>query len=366
MSAEAPQAGDVLVLVGTRKGTFLFWSDAARRTWQQSQHHLGWSTHAASYDARHNTIYAGTNSWVFGGVVQRSQDGGRSWEHFNQGLDFDAADARRVREVWQIQAGHAERPDEVWAGTGEAGLFVSRDRGVSWQAVRGLNDRAAGDNWMPGGGGLILHTILPDSSDPNRLYVAVSAGGAYRSDDGGATWKPINKGVRADFSPDPFPETGHCVHKMVIHPARPQVLFQQNHCGFYRSDNAGDEWTDISEGLPSRFGFPMAAHAQDPHTVYAVPLKADSERMVPEGRMAVWRTRDDGASWHALTRGLPENAWLNVLRDALATDTCDPCGVYVGTTGGQLFYSRDEGENWEMLAEFLPPVLSVRAAQVVG
>jgi photosystem II stability/assembly factor-like uncharacterized protein len=365
-TGQGPQPGDVLVLAGTRKGTFLFWSDEDRRSWQQSQHHLGWSTHAASYDPRTGAIYAGVNSDVFGGLVQRSLDGGRTWEHQNQGLDFAAEDERRVRQVWQVQAGHAARPGEVWAGTREAGLFRSQDGGATWEGVRSLNDRGESDGWVPGGGGLILHTILPDPTDPNRLYVAVSAGGAYRSDDAGGSWRPINRGVQADFLPDPNAETGHCVHKMVLHPARPNVLFQQNHCGFYRSDDCGDTWQDISAGLPSRFGFPMAVHTHDPRTVYAVPLVADSQRLVPDGQMAVWRTRDDGGAWEPLTRGLPGNAWLNVLRDALATDPCDECGVYVGTSGGQLFYSRTEGAEWELLAEFLPPVLSVRAARVVG
>lgn len=364
--AAAPAPGDVLVMVGTRKGTFLFWSDDERRTWQRSEHHLGWSRRAMSYDVRTNTIYAAVSSDVFGGLVQRSRDDGRTWEHFNEGLDFPAAEERRVRQIWQVQPGHAQRPGEVWAGTGEAGLFRSTDDGAHWEGVAGLNDRVATDTWMPGGGGLILHTILVDPTDPNRIYAAISAGGAYRSDDGGGAWNPINRGVAADFLPDPASETGHCVHKMVLHPARPEVLFQQNHMGIYRSDNRGDLWTDISAGLPSRFGFPMTFHAHDPHTVYTVPLVADERRFVPDGQMAVWRTRDDGATWQPLTHGLPDGAWLNVLRDALTADTCDPCGIYVGTTGGHLFYSRDEGDTWQRLTDYLLPVLSVAAARVVA
>ncbi len=362
----APAPGDVLVMVGTRKGAFLFWSDEARKEWRRSEHHLGWSVRAMSYDARANTIYAALTSDVFGGLVQRSRDGGLTWEHFNEGLDFPADEERRVREIWQVQPGHAQHPGEIWAGTGVAGLFRSTDEGAHWQGVAGLNDRVQTDTWMPGGGGLILHTILPDPTDPDRIYVAISAGGAYRSDDGGSSWKPINHGVDAGFLPDPEPETGHCVHKMVLHPARPEVLFQQNHMGIYRSDNRGDDWVDISAGLPSRFGFPMTVHAHDPHTVYTVPLVADERRFVPDGQMAVWRTRDDGATWQPLTTGLPDGAWLNVLRDALAADACDPCGVYVGTTGGHLFYSRDEGDSWQTLTDYLPPVLSVAAARVVA
>lgn len=366
MDSEQPQAGDVLVMVGTRKGTFLYWSDEARRNWRWSNHHMGWSTHAASYDPRHNAIYAATNSMVFGAVVQRSDDGGRNWEHFNEGLDFPAEEERRVREVWQVRAGHAARPDEVWVGTREAGLFRSSDRGAHWEAVSGLNDRQKTDTWMPGGGGLILHTILIDESNPARLYVAISAAGGYRSDDAGVTWKPINRGLRNEYLPDPYAETGHCVHKMVIHPARPQVLFQQYHGGVYRSDDCGENWVDIAQGLPSNFGFPMAVHSQDPHTVYLVPLKADVERVMPDERMTVWRSRNDGSQWEPLTQGLPEKSWLSVLRDAMATDPLDECGVYVGTTGGQLFYSRDAGDSWQMLSEFLPPILSVSAARVVG
>jgi hypothetical protein len=361
-----PQTGDVLVLVGTKKGTFLFWSDPARRVWQRSHHHLGWSTYAISYDARHGSILAATNSAVFGALVQRSDDFGVTWEHLNQGLDFSGEDERRVREVWQVQPGHADRPDEVWAGSRQGGVFSSTGRGQTWGEVPALNRHATTDTWYPGGGGLILHTILTDPSDAQRVYACISTGGAYRSDDGGASWKPINRGVRADFLPDVYPETGQCVHKMVLHPARPQVLFQQNHCGVYRSDDRGDTWVDISEGLPSRFGFPMAIHPHDPHTVYVVPLTSDDQRFVPEGQMAVWRSRDEGQTWRRLTDGLPDPAWLTILRENLATDPCDPAGVYVGTTTGQLFYSRDEGEHWETLADYLPPVLSVSAVQVVS
>jgi photosystem II stability/assembly factor-like uncharacterized protein len=363
---DSPQPGDILVMVGTKKGTFLFWSDSDRRSWQRSHHHLGWSAHALSYDPRHGSIYAATNSAVFGTLVQRSDDGGRTWEHFNQGLDFGVEEKRRVREVWQVQPGHPDQPDVVWAGSREAGLFRSADRGRTWQGVSSLNNHPTADTWMEGGGGLILHTILPDPADARRIYACVSAGGGYRSDDGGETWQPINRGVRADFLPDTYPETGQCVHKMVVHPTRPDVLFQQNHCGVYRSDDRGESWVDISEGLPSRFGFPMAIHPHDPHTIYVVPLVSDDQRMVPDGQMAVWRSRADGQTWQQLTAGLPDEAWLVILRECLATDSCDPAGVYVGTTTGQVFYSRDEGEHWETLADYLPPVLSVSAAQVAG
>jgi len=364
--ASGPRAGDVLVMAGTRKGLFLFWSNPDRRTWQRAHHHLGWSAHAISYDGRHGSIYAATNSGVFDALVQRSDDGGATWQHVNQGLDFGPEDERRVREVWQVAPGHPERPDDVWAGSREAGLFHSTDRGMTWQPVSSLNDHPTRNMWNPGGGGLILHTIIVDPEEPRRIYACISAGGAYRSDDEGATWKPINRGVSADFLPFPDPEAGHCVHKMVMHPARPWVLFQQNHCGFYRSDDRGETWIDIGEGLPSRFGFPMAAHPHDPHSVYVVPLISDERRFVPDGRMAVWRTRDDGNTWTPLTEGLPSQAWVTVLREGLATDACDSAGVYVGTTTGQIFYSRDEGEHWETLADYLPPVLSVSTARVMS
>ncbi len=365
-NGDGPSGGNVLVMVGTRKGTFFFWSDEARRTWHRSEHHLGWSTHAVSYDPRNGRIFAATNSAPFGALVQRSDDGGRSWEHFNEGLDFAADEERRVREVWQVTPGHAERPDEVWAGSGEAGLFRSGDGGKTWQAVDALNHHPTTNTWMPGGGGLILHTIAIDPTDANRVYACVSAGGAYRTDDGGQSWRPVNKGVRADFMPDPQPESGHCVHKLALHPERPNVLFQQNHCGMYRSDDRGETWVDISEGLPSRFGFPLAMHPHDPQTVYLVPLLGDDRRFVPDGQMAVWRSRDAGSSWQRLSEGLPRNAWLTILRESLATDDCEACGVYVGTTTGQVFYSRDDGEHWETLADYLPPVLSVSAARVVA
>ncbi|GAC1553958.1 MAG: exo-alpha-sialidase [Herpetosiphon sp.] len=351
-------------MVGTKKGVFLFWSDSERRQWHRSQHHLGWSAHAVCYDTRNQRIYAATNSAVFGALVQSSDDGGASWEHLNQGLNFAADDTRRVREVWQVQPGPAERPQEVWCGTGEAGLFRSNDSGKQWHEVAALNRHATVPTWMAGGGGLILHTIVVDPADGQRVYACVSAGGAYRSEDAGESWQPINRGVRADFMSDIYPETGQCVHKLALHPRRPEVLFQQNHCGIYRSDDRGDHWVDISEGLPSRFGFPIAVHPHDPETIYVVPLVADDQRVMPDGQMAVWCSRNAGNSWQRLSQGLPGNAWLTTLRDALATDQCETAGIYTGTTTGQLFYSRNEGQGWETLADYLPPILSVKVAQV--
>lgn len=365
-SGEHPEKGDILVMVGTRKGVFLFWSDESRRDWKRAQHHMGWSGHAVNYDARNNAILAAVNSDVFGGLVQKSMDGGRSWEHFNKGIDFPAEEERRVRQIWQVEPGHASRPNELWAGTREAGLFRSSDGGAHWEGVPGLNNRNVQDGWEPGGGGLILHTIIPDPANDQRLYAAISTGGAYRSDDGGATFKPINKNVLACYMANPYPETGQCVHKIALHPSRPDVLFQQNHCGVYRSMDAGENWTDIVGDLPSRFGFPIAVHPHDPRTIYVVPLISDDRRVSPDGQMQLWRSHDDGDTWHPLTNGLPADSYLTILREGLATDDCEDAGLYVGTTGGQVFYSRDAGDSWEVLADFLPSVQSVSAARVVG
>jgi photosystem II stability/assembly factor-like uncharacterized protein len=362
---DRPRPGDVLVMVGTRKGSFLFWSDPARRSWRHAQQHAQLSVNALSYDSSSGAIYAATNGTFFnnGAAIQRSVDRGVIWTALSNSMAFD--DDRRVWQIWQVMPGHPTRPGEVWAGTREAGLFRSGDGGQTWQSVRGLNDHPTHTAWHEGGAGIILHTIVIDPYTPARMYACVSAGGVYRSDDGGATWQPINRGVRADFLSDPCPVAGHCPHKLVLHRARPGVLFQQNHCGVYRSDDYGDTWVDISDGLSSRFGFPIAVHPHDPNTIYVVPLVSDKHRVVPDGQMAVWRSRSSGAGWECLTQGLPaQNAWLTILRESLTVDTCDPAGVYVGTTSGQLFYSRDEGEHWELLADYLPAVVAVRAVLV--
>jgi hypothetical protein len=364
---ERPRPGDVLLLVGTRKGSFLFWSDPARRTWCRAEHHAQASLNALTYDYRTGAIYAATNRNFFtnGAAIQRSIDGGATWSSLPGSMAFD--DDRRAWQIWQVAPDHPSRPGELWAGTGEAGLFRSVDDGETWQGVTGLNDHPTRSTWQEGGAGIILHTIVIDPETPTRMYVCVSAGGVYCSEDSAATWQPINRGVRADYLSDPCPVAGHCPHKLVLHPARPAVLFQQNHCGVYRSEDHGDTWMDISNGLSSRFGFPIAVHPHDPSTVYVVPLVSDKHRVVPDGRLAVWRSRSDGTSWEYLTEGLPSrNAWLTILRESLAVDACDPAGVYVGTTSGQVFYSRDEGDHWELLADYLPAVVSVNAGIVVG
>ncbi|MCL4258409.1 MAG: hypothetical protein KJZ53_07770 [Anaerolineales bacterium] len=359
------QPGDVLVMVGTRKGAFLFWSDPARRTWRHSHHHGDWSVHALNYDERSGSIYAATNNNYLDErtVIQRSADGGAVWLEAARNPAFD--NGRQAWQIWQVVPGHPQRPGEMWAGTREAGLFRSRDSGETWASVAGLNDHPTHATWEEGGGGLLLHTILLDPENPNRLYACISMGGAFRSEDGGASWQPINRGV-ADGLPHVKPGTEKCVHKMALHPARPAVLFQQHHTGVYRSDDRGDTWSDISAGLPSRFGFPLVLHPHDPNTVYVVPHVSDRLRVVPEGRMAVWRSRNGGNNWEGLSVGLPDNAWLTCLRESLAVDSCDPAGVYVGTSTGQVFHSRNEGANWEVLADYLPGVVSVNAARLVG
>jgi photosystem II stability/assembly factor-like uncharacterized protein len=366
MTKPIPKAGDVVLMVGTRKGGFFFTSNPERKSWQRSSHHDGWMVHDNAYDPRDGSIYSATNGEVFGGVVQRTVDFGQTWKKENEGLDFDPSSENRVRKVWKITPGSTDHPGRVYAGSERAGLFLSDDYGRKWKEVTGLNQHPHSPDWQPGGGGLCMHTILIDPENSLRQYAAISTGGLYRSDDGGDTWNSKNSGVRADFMADTYPEFGQCPHHIVIPQSQPATLYQQNHCGVYRSDDYGDHWIDISDGLPSRFGFPMGVHAHDPDSLYVVPLIGDDRRVVPDSQMTVWRSQDRGLSWKALTRGLPESAYLTVLREGMAVDDCDPCGIYIGTQTGQIFYSRDEGENWEMLADFLPSVYSLSVARWEG
>ena len=270
-----------------------------------------------------------------------------------------------MSKVWNITPGRAGEPGVLYAGAQPASLFVSRDRGETWTLNEPLFDHPHRGKFNPGAGGLCLHTILSDPVNPNRMYIAISAGGCYRTDDGGLTWTAKNKNVRADFNPDPLPEFGQCVHKMAMHPSQPDVIYQQNHCGVYRSDNGAEDWVDIGEGqLPTRFGFPIAVHPTDPRTIYTVPEESQEYHMSVDGKFAVWRSRDGGGSWEMLTKGLPDRAHLVVLRDAMATDTFEDAGIYAGTNTGQLFYSHDSGDTWDLLADYLPPIRSVEAAVV--
>lgn len=377
----------VKVLVSTRKGGFIFTSDKDRKKWSVSDIQFkGWNMMHMNIDPRDRRLHTSVSHFVYGPTTHYSDDLGQTWtqaevvpaltrpsksgrppgtpeEAFSGGPVPDTPE--QVIKVWNITPGRPEEPGVLYAGVQPATLFKSTDRGQSWSLIESLYDHPQRGQWGPGAGGLCLHTIVLDPQDMNRMYIAVSAAGVYRTDDGGQTWRPRNKNVRADFHPEKFPEFGQCVHKLGMHPSRPGVLFQQNHCGVYRSDNCGDDWIDIGEGrLPSRFGFPIAVNPRDPNTIYIALEESDEFRMSVDSQFSVWRSRDAGESWERLTEGLPRNAHLVVLRDAMATDNLDRPGIYAGTNTGQLFYSRDEGDSWEILADFLPPINSVETAMV--
>ena len=362
--------GDVLVLVGTMKGAFLVRSNRARSLWQTGGPHFpGQAVYAMAYDGRagRRRLWAGTGSMHWGAVLRSSDDLGKTWTNPQEAsVRFPAESGVSLKQIWQIRPGRAEEPDTLYCGVEPAALFESRDAGVSWTLNRGLFDHPHRPRWQPGGGGLCLHTIVPDPANRRRIMVAISAGGCYRSDDGGRTWQVKNKGVRADFMPDKYPEFGQCVHKVVQHPARPERLFLQNHWGLYRSDDGGDSWTDIANGVPSDFGFAMVMHPHDPDTVYILPIESDEFRCTPEGKLRVYRTRNAGASWEPLTRGLPQrDALETVVRDAMAADSLNPAGIYFGTRSGQLWGSNDGGASWSLIRAGLPPIVCVRAV-VVG
>ena len=381
----------VLVLVGTTKGGFIFNSSPARKNWQSSGIQFkSWRVMYMNLDPRDRRMHAAVNHFVYGPTTHYSDDFGSSWTQASQvpaisrpsksgrpagspeEMDFDEAGKQKelqtpekLLKVWNITPGRASEPGVLYAGGQPASLFVSHDRGETWTLNEPLYDHPQRGKWNPGAGGLCLHTIIPDPSDPQRMWVAVSAGGTYRTDDGGQTWAPYNKNVRADFSPEKFPEYGQCVHKITMHPDQPQVLYQQNHCGVYRSDNRGEDWIDIGDGkLPTRFGFTMVVHPHEPQTIYTVPEESDEYHLSVDGKFAIWRSRDAGESWEQLTNGLPSPAHLVVLRDAMSADTLDEAGLYAGTNTGQLFYSRDAGDSWEVLADYLPPILSVKTAVI--
>ncbi len=362
----------VRVLVGTRKGAFILTADGARKEWRiAGPHFAGWEIyHLKGSPADPRRIYASQTSGWFGQVVQRSDDGGETWEAVGNKFEYEGTTGTHqwydgtqhpwtFTRVWYLEPSTTD-PDEVFAGVEDAALFRSTDGGRTWQELSALRS-AKGELWQPGAGGMCLHTILIDPRDRNRIYTAISAAGAFRSDDGGRTWRPVTRGLESKYElPDPTAEIGHCVHSIAMHPDHPEVLFMQKHWDVMRSDDGGELWYEISGDLPSDFGFPIAVHAHEPETIYVVPIKSDSEHFPPEGKLRVYRSRTGGHEWEALTKGLPQkDCYVNVLRSAMAVDTLDPCGVYLGTTGGQVYASADAGDSWMPIAEHLPPVLSV-------
>ncbi|MEO8227201.1 MAG: exo-alpha-sialidase, partial [Gemmatimonadota bacterium] len=310
-----------------------------------------------------------SSGW-FGQLIQRSDDGGVTWEPMNKDFIYDGVPGTHqwydgtphpweFKRVWHLEPSLTER-DTLYAGVEDAALFRSTDGAKSWEELSGLRQHGSGPAWQPGAGGMCLHTILLDPSNPNRIFIAISAAGAFRSDDGGATWRPINHGLRSQYIPDPAAEVGHCVHRIAMHRARPNVLYMQKHWDVMRSDDAGDNWREVSGNLPSDFGFPIDVHAHDPETVYVVPIKSDSEHYPPDGKLRVYRSRTGGDEWEALTNGLPQqDCYVNVLRDAMAVDSLDECGIYFGTTGGQVYASANSGDTWAPIVRDLPAVLSV-------
>jgi photosystem II stability/assembly factor-like uncharacterized protein len=326
--------------------------------------------YALAYDiraGRHRTL-AATRSFHWGGVIRSSDDFGRTWTApERQNVRFPADSGLSLTQIWQIRPGRTTEPDVLYCGVEPAALFESRDSGETWKLVEGLHAHEHRPKWQPGGGGLCLHTIILDPNNPRRMLIAISAAGVYRTDDGGQSWNARNVGIRAQFLPDKYPEFGQCVHKVVHHPSRPDRLFLQNHWGLYRSDDWGDSWQDIANGVPSDFGFAMQMHPHDPDTVYIVPLESDEFRCTPEAKLRVYRTRNAGASWEPLAEGLPQTgAYETVLRDALSADSAERVGMYFGTRSGKLFGSADEGESWREIADGLPPVVCVKTAIVDG
>jgi photosystem II stability/assembly factor-like uncharacterized protein len=361
---EAAMTQKVLILVGTKKGAFIFESEAGRRSWaQRGPYCETWPLNHMVGDTESGVIYAGGGNEWFGPAVWKSTDLGKTWSHSSEGLAYDAGE-QPIKSVWSL----APANGSLYAGVEPAGLFRSDDGGQSWSHVGGLREHPSRPDWQPGGGGLILHSLVRHPSDDRQLWVGISAAGVFYTADGGATWQPRNQGTRADFLPEGerYPELGQCVHCLVMAPGQPERLYQQNHCGMYRSDDGGKHWESIESGLPSSFGFPAAAHPRDRETLYLLPLNGDSAgRYVPEAKAAVWRTRDGGATWRALREGLPQkNVYFGVLRQAMATDRLEPAGVYFGTNTGMLFASADEGENWSRVAENLPTILSVETLVV--
>jgi photosystem II stability/assembly factor-like uncharacterized protein len=371
-SIEEDRMSRVRVLVGTRKGAFVLTADGARRDWDvQGPLFAGWEVfHVAGSPVAPDQLYASQASSWFGQVVHRSDDGGATWRTVGNEFAYDGVPGTHqwydgtphpweFAKVWHLEPSLSD-PEVVYAGVEDAALFRSNDGGETWRELSGLRGHGSGPHWQPGAGGLCLHTILQHPGDPARLTVAISAAGAFRTDDAGATWRPVNRGLRSEGIPDEHAEVGHCVHKITAHPDRPETLFMQKHWDVMRSDDGGGTWTEVSGDLPTDFGFPVAVHAHEPETVYVVPITSDSLHYPPDGRLRVYRSRTGGHEWEPLTAGLPqEHCYVNVLRDALAVDAMDPCGLYVGTTGGQVYATADAGATWSPIVRDLPAVLSV-------
>ena len=356
----------VLVLLGTKKGAFILESDGERRSWDlRGPFCETWPINHVIADPATRTMYGGGGNEWFGPAVWKSTDLGESWTHSSEGLAYDAGE-EPIKSVWSLAPSEAG----LYAGVEPAGLFRSRDGGRSWRHMRGLREHPSRPHWQPGGGGLILHSLVPHPDDSRQLWVGISSAGVFHTADGGETWEPRNRGTRCDYLPEDqrYPEYGQCVHCIVMAPGMPNRLYQQNHCGMYRSDDGGRHWDSIEPGLPSTFGFPAAAHPRDPASLFLVPLNGDSVgRFVPQGKAAAWRTRDAGASWEALRDGLPqENAFFGVLRQAMATDRLEPAGVYFGTNSGSLYASADDGERWTCIAQHLPTISSVETLVLDG
>ncbi|HXQ29651.1 MAG TPA: exo-alpha-sialidase [Gemmatimonadales bacterium] len=362
----------VRVLVGTRKGAFVLSSDGKRERWTVAGPFFGgWEIyHMKGSPADPDRLYASQSSGWFGQVVQRSKDGGRTWETVGNKFSYDGTPGTHqwydgtphpweFKRVWHLEPSQTD-PDVVHAGVEDAALFRSKDGGQTWEELSGLRGHGSGPKWQPGAGGMCLHTILFNPADPERIVIAISAAGAFRSDDSGATWRPINRGLKSAQIPDPEAEVGHCVHHIASHPSRPNVLFMQKHWDVMRSDDGGDSWREVSGNLPSDFGFAIDVHAHEPETIYVVPIKSDSEHYPPDGKLRVYRSRTGGNEWEPLSKGLPQqDCYVNVLRDAMAVDSLDSCGIYFGTTGGQVYRSVDGGDSWAPIVRHLPAVLSV-------
>jgi hypothetical protein len=362
----------IRVLVGTRKGAFILKSDGKREHWKISQPHFaGWEIyHLKGSPAEPNRLFASQTSGWFGQMIQRSDDGGENWETVGNEFKYDGAPGTHqwydgtqhpweFKRIWHLEPSPID-PDTVYAGAEDAALFKTTDAGRNWQELPGVRG-AKGHLWQPGAGGMGLHTIVLDPNRPERIFIAISAAGVFRTDDAGQTWRPTNRGLKSPFEiPDPDAEVGHCVHRIAAHPSRPEVLFMQKHWDVMRSDDAGESWREVSGNLPSDFGFPIDVNANEPETIYVVPIKSDSEHFPPDAKLRVYRSRTGGDEWEALTNGLPQqDCYVNVLRDAMAVDALDPCGVYFGTTGGQVYASADSGDTWNPIVRDLPAVLSV-------